>query len=380
MMRSLVGFGFLLLLQVQCCLPCAVSRDQRSQVDRLLHEMIQAATAPGALPNPSVLLALRLSRNHNQSAEQTLLRKLRQDAIDRVKNGRDFSSGLVALYALAFRASCSDPRKVSANLDLVNLLEKKYKKEVENIDKNKYPLTTYYQLSLCILTLCQLHGDFSAAEVAKLLTRDEKIYSLGGQFNVDTAAVATLALVCVQTVDKAELSPEDNQTIASTVEWLLKKILEEKRVDGIIGNIYSTGLAMQALTVSRNYSTSASWNCSQTLDTVLSEVEKGSFDNPMAAAQIVPSLEGRTYLDVKRMYCSKGEENPILSATQSPIHHSPIDVTYTVVDGVNSSFSDSIKLSVPSGSVFIKVMEAAQNKDNGKFRYLHRGQGQPLSG
>ncbi|KAM9148186.1 transcobalamin-1-like [Pangshura tecta] len=48
-----------------------------------------------------------------------------------------------------------------------------------------------------------------------------------------------------------------------------------------------------------------------------------------------------------------------------------IGVTYTVVDGVNQSFNDSICVRVPQGSFFFDVMEVAQKRDFGRFRFKY---------
>ncbi|XP_066466015.1 transcobalamin-1-like [Tiliqua scincoides] len=370
-MRSLISLVFLLLMKGQCCLGCAVDEEHRPLLTYLLNKMIQSTTAPKALPNPSILLALRLARNHSLKTEKRLLEQLAKDAVDRVQNQKAFSSGQVALYDLAVQASCSDPRQVSAEgfvLDLVQLLEAKFKLELENIQVHGNPLTSYYQLGLCVLTLCQLQGRFSPSQIADLFSPDEKKYNLGDVFSVDTASLAVLAQICVQTTDNA-LPPEVNMTITANIRWLLKKILEQKSTDGVIGNFYSTGEAMQALTVAGSYLTPLSWSCSQTLARILTEIPKGTFDNPMAAAQLVPSLEGRTYLDVNTINCSNdtGKHDRINSTSSS---HS-ITVTYTVTDSVDNTFTDSTTVSVPVGSVFFKVMEAAQKKDPEKFRFTY---------
>ncbi|XP_038260217.1 transcobalamin-1-like [Dermochelys coriacea] len=48
-----------------------------------------------------------------------------------------------------------------------------------------------------------------------------------------------------------------------------------------------------------------------------------------------------------------------------------IDVTYTVVDGVNQSFNDSIPVTVRQGSFFFDVMVAAQKIDCRKFSFMY---------
>nr|XP_056707784.1 transcobalamin-1-like [Euleptes europaea] len=377
-MRIMLGFLFLLLIQTQCCFGCAVSEEQRPQMTYLLNKMVQAATAPEALPNPSVLLALQLAPDHSNSAKHILLQRIAQDAVDRVQNGKSFSSGLVALYALAHQASCSDPRKVSAKgttLDLVQLLEKKFEMELENIKTTGNSLSNYYQLGLCVLTLCQLQGSFSVSKTADLFTPDQKKYYLGGHFSVDIASLAVLAQICIQTRDNATL-PEAN-VITANIQWLLNITLKQKRSDGVIGNLYSTGEAMQALSVASEYLAPGSWNCSQTLNKVVSEIPKGTFDHPMVAAQLLPSLQDRTYLDVSTVNCSLETDDlnlavlpTILSITQ---HQSSnrFKVKYTVTDSVSNTFTDSTEVFVPKGSVFLGVMEAAQEKDPKRFRFTY---------
>uniref|UniRef100_A0ACB8G206 Uncharacterized protein n=2 Tax=Sphaerodactylus townsendi TaxID=933632 RepID=A0ACB8G206_9SAUR len=340
--------------------------------------MIQSATAPEALPNPSVLLALQLAQNHSNSTKHILLQRIAQDAVDRFQNGKPFSSGQIALYALAHQASCSDPRKVSAQgttLDLVQLLEKKFEMELENIKSTGNPLSNYYQLGLCVLTLCQLQGSFSVSKAADLFTPDQKKYYLGGHFSVDTASLAVLAQICIQTSDNSTL-PETN-IITANIQWLLNNTLEQKRSDGVIGNMYSTGEAMQALSVASDYITPGSWNCSETLDKVVSEIPKGTFDNPMAAAQLLPALMGQTYLDVSTVNCSIEKDDLILTvlpAISSNTHHQSsnlIKVKYMVTDSVSNTFTDSTTVSVPKGSVLLRVMEAAQENDPKRFRFTY---------
>lgn len=51
------------------------------------------------------------------------------------------------------------------------------------------------------------------------------------------------------------------------------------------------------------------WNCQQTMDAMLSEIEKGEFHNPMAIAQLLPALKGETYLAVPHVSCSPGKNS-----------------------------------------------------------------------
>lgn len=54
------------------------------------------------------------------------------------------------------------------------------------------------------------------------------------------------------------------------------------------------------------------WDCKKTMDTILKEIEQGKFHNPMSIAQILPSLKGKTYLDVPYVSCSPGKDSSSL--------------------------------------------------------------------
>ncbi|XP_006110368.2 transcobalamin-1 [Pelodiscus sinensis] len=372
-MIPLAGLLLLFLAPGGLCQGCAVSDKERPLVRDLQRKMIYSVD-PKVPPNPSILIALRLAQDHNKRVEQDMLKKLSQDAVQRA--AKSFSSGQVALHILAQRASCSNPRQVSANnstINLVQLLEQKFKDELQNIVIHGNPLTNFYQLSLDVLALCQLNGRLSPARASVLLSPDQKKYYLSGQFSVDTAAVAILAQICLQTTGRP-LPAKVTKKLRENVQWLVNKMLAEKKSDGVIGNIYSTGWAMQALSVSSRYLKPGAWSCPQTLRRVLEELPKDTFNNPMAASQILPSLENKTYLDVRRLTCSKDPDNLPLSTPQptTPTSQPPtIRVTYTVFSDMNIIINNSINVTVPQGSVFFKVMEVAQATDPSKFSFTY---------
>lgn len=122
--------------------------------------------------------------------------------------------------------------------------------------------------------------------------------------------MAVLALTCVKrriVNGQTETDEENFKHLNNHAKSLVKKLLSEKKENGLIGNIFSTGEAMQALFVSSNYYKENEWNCQQTLETVLKEIPRGTFRIPTAAAQILPALVGKTYLDVtKHSSCVRG--------------------------------------------------------------------------
>lgn len=154
------------------------------------------------------------------------------------------------------------------------------------------------------------------------------------------------------------------QVLTKVVENISARIGDS----GLIGDIYSTGLAMQALSVTPKQP-NKKWDCKKTMDAILDEIKQGKFHNPMSIAQILPSLNGKTYLDVPHMSCSPDHEvQPTLPSYLSPVPTlaSNITVTYTITNqlrGVELFFNATIDVSVKNGSVLLVVMEEAQRKN-----------------
>ncbi|EPY74093.1 hypothetical protein CB1_002300016 [Camelus ferus] len=192
-------------------------------------------------------------------------------------------------------------------------------------------------------------------------------------WNPDTGAVATLALTCMY--NKIPVGSEEGYRalFAQVLKNIVEDISTRIQDDGIIGDIYSTGLAMQALSVSPEQP-SNEWDCEKTMDAVLTEIKEGVFYNPMSIAQILPSLKGKTYLDVPHVSCSPDHEvQPTLSNHPStvPTSASNITVIYTInnqLRGVELLFNETISVSVRKGSVLLVVLEEAQH-ENPKFKF-----------
>ncbi|XP_058870484.1 cobalamin binding intrinsic factor-like [Acipenser ruthenus] len=400
-----VRVALAVLLQLSVWLPvalqCSVSEIQTGQVIRLLNIMVQSensSTASGSTPNPSILLALRLASHHDSDTERGMLARLQVDAVKRVQEGLPFSSGTVALYCLAMQASCADPSLTPAPglkggkkaMDLRKLLEKKTEGNSKNV-----PLTNYYQVSLDILALCMMGKPVTSHSVQSLIeASDNGGFSYGEKYSVDTASVAVLALTCVKRSIKAPDRMVLRLKILNALKCLIKNILQETTSDGLIGNLYSTGLAMQALSV-----TSTNYDCSRTIQTLLERAGSGSFENPMAASQITPSLENRNYLELNKLDCKDFESMRATSWTMASLRpgivrgfpqytrdsryphnqkstgrpptapEGVITVHYRVEDGIHYSFNDSIEVTVPVGSSLLQVMEEAAKISPAKFRF-----------
>ncbi|XP_043770467.1 transcobalamin-1 isoform X5 [Cervus elaphus] len=312
--------------------------------------MMLKANYTKGIQNANVLLTLRLVGIKNQSLEQQLSQQIKEDINSKEM---ELTSGQLALGILALGA-CENPDEEFIHGDHpVSKLGDKFQAEIQNMETHDgNPLTNYYQLSLALLALCLFNGSYSITSVTYYFTPENKNYYFGDQFSVDTGAMAVLALTCVQrnkTQRKMEASTEDK--INNYTATLAKKIQSEGK-QGLFGNIFSTGEAMQALFVSSDYYKSKT-NCQETLRTVFYNISQNAFSLPIAAAQILPALMGKTYLDVTNTSCS----------------HNPATLNISVKYSVRINQTSHTEVTVRKGSVFLDVMKAAQEKNETLFRF-----------
>ncbi|XP_075401774.1 cobalamin binding intrinsic factor [Tenrec ecaudatus] len=330
---------------------CFVPSGQQPLVHSTQALMESSVTSSG-FPNPSVLIAMNLAGALSLEAQMLLTTKLM------TSDTNDLTLGQLALSIMALTSSCRDPG------NRVPLLQR----QMENWAPSSPDVeaSSFYGPSLAVLALCQKNPEATlpiAARFAKSLLVNTS------PFNVDTGAIATLALTCMY--NKIPIGSEEGyralfgQVLKSTVEDISMRINDS----GIIGDIYSTGLAMQALSATPVQPNKA-WDCQKTMDTMLAEIKQGKFHNPMAIAQILPSLKGKTYLDVPHVTCGPDHEvQPTLPSHPSPgpTSASNITVMYTInnqLRGVELLFNVTIAVSVKGGSVLLVVLEEAQRKSS----------------
>ncbi|XP_004714983.1 cobalamin binding intrinsic factor [Echinops telfairi] len=328
---------------------CFVPSAQQPAVHSIQALMESSVTSSG-FPNPSVLIAMNLAGALSLEAQTLLTAKLI------ASDTNDLTLGQLALSIMALTSSCRDPG------NRVSLLQRQM--ETWAPSSPNAEASSFYGPSLAVLALCQKNPAAAlpiAARFAKSLLANTS------PFNVDTGAIATLALTCMY--NKIPIGSEEGyralfgQVLKSTVEDISLRINDR----GIIGDIYSTGLAMQALSVTPVQPNKA-WDCQKTMDTMLTEIKEGKFHNPMSIAQILPSLKGKTYLDVPHVICSPDHEvQPTLPSHPSPgpTSASNITVMYTInnqLRGVELLFNVTMDVSVKGGLALLVVLEEAQRK------------------
>ncbi|NXK57199.1 IF factor, partial [Chauna torquata] len=286
------------------------------ELARLL-ERLEGSVATAELPNPSVLLALNLAGAAGSNARQQLLKQLEEEAVKRAQ--KDMSSGEVALYTLALLSSCHSPQQVEAlglGVDLLRILQQKTDEEVASLDEEGVPLSTLYSVGLDVLALC-VAGTGSYERAAIILAK--QLLSPQSHLSVDTEAVVALALVCVH--GRTELDAwEVRDLLEAAVEVVAVSFLyKQTEGNGLIGNVYSTGLAMQLLVAASEFYSPWEWDCAQ----AFSAVGSHNLQQPMAIAQALPALVGSSYLDAASLDCSTGAA----TATSVQLSLSPSTMT-----------------------------------------------------
>ncbi|NXN39170.1 IF factor, partial [Rhinoptilus africanus] len=133
--------------------------------------------------------------------------------------------------------------------------------------------------------------------------------------------------------------------------------------EGMMGNIYSMGLALQALGSTAMFYAPREWDCAQAFSVVYGH----DYRQPMAIAQVLPALVGKSYLDAARLECSAS--SGVSPRLQSPklgpagVRKADIQVHYSIVNSLQGKhFSKSISVWVPAGSALLKVLEAAEKE------------------
>ncbi|XP_017694401.1 PREDICTED: gastric intrinsic factor-like isoform X2 [Lepidothrix coronata] len=288
------------------------------------------------------------------------------------------TSGQVAEHVLALLSSCQDPRQVQAlgqTIDLTSILQQKTDEEMAELEDKGHPKTTLFSVSLDTMALCLARADGYRGPAVALA---KEVLSPNSPLSVDTRAVAVLALLCAH--DNVE-DPEVRDLLHEAVWTVTNDFLDEQEErNGLIGNIYSMGLALQALEASRDFYAPRDWDCAQAFAVVTNH----TFELPMAIAQVLPALVGTSYLDAATLNCGAPTDLcPSLGtqrvptgmmsppgASQTPQESQDITVHYSITNNLQGiPWHYSISVTVPGDSTLLKVLERAEEMDPENFSF-----------
>ncbi|KAM8807356.1 cobalamin binding intrinsic factor [Eudromia elegans] len=362
MLRAALGVFALLGLAGGCGAP--------SQAVSQMLRRLEDAAGTQEPPSPGVLLALNLAGAGDCGPCKELLQRLKETAVERA--AKDMTSGELALYVLAFVSSCESPRHVQApagSVDALSWLQRRTQEELEHLELEGTPLTTFYQLGLDAVALC-VEGA-GAYELAAIVLAKE-VLRAGEQLSVDTRAVAALALVCTHGRAGGADAAELRELLADAAAAVAGGLLDlQQQGDGLIGDAYSTGLALQALTAAAPFYAPREWDCAQAVSAALRQ----HLELPAALAQLLPALLGRTYLDAAapcgaRSTVAPAAPAPGSTAAAPETAASLITVYYSVVNELRGApFRYGTAARVPRGAVLLAVLQAAQEQDPARFSF-----------
>ncbi|XP_072921455.1 transcobalamin-2 [Hemitrygon akajei] len=319
----------------------------------------------GTLPaNPSIHIALRLSEHHSLGFERKYLHRLKSDLHRKLFRSRldsKLSTGLVALYLLALRASCQNMQaRQSALLYLKNKLDA----EGNYTKHHDVPLSSHYQYSLGVLALCVNNIRIHHMVLSGLVPHHRHLHH-----SVDTSALVVLALKCVleskaPNSNRWMYSQHRRQKAQNEVNELMEMIRRKQESTGAIGNTYSTPLALQALVATGD---KEQWLKGRSY--LLQQAKQGAFQNPMALSQLLPVLYQKTYLDIGQMDCHnetgdlRSNDPEALGTADEPEPSPPPGVVYLSVK--DKSLETVYRATVPlhSGMSLLEVLREAKRND-----------------
>ncbi|XP_075034659.1 transcobalamin-2 [Mixophyes fleayi] len=341
---------------------CEIPEGNTRLIRSLNLNLLRATLDVSQDANPSIYVGLRLSEDHNLKKEDEYLQRLKtsMEALSSsglyIKEGEP-RTGLLALHVLAQKASCEDTDTLVRNR-LITHLKYHLHQEKENIALYGKPLSSYYQYSLGILAMCVSNKMVDRHVIHKLIAAEERSQlGHGESISIDTEAMAGLALLCVKR--RINYPRELIGEIKQEVKNIKGKILASQSPEGLLGNIYSTPLAVQFLIEFGGKKDKKS--CSKAISALLEAMKQGKFSNPMMMSQLMPVLHSKSYTDVANVQCEEIKNNPLLITT---LHEVTIGEELIKVRLVVEGQKFNKIIEVPSDSSLLDILKSAQRQNS----------------
>lgn len=319
--------------------------------------------------NPSIYVGLRLSSLQAGAREAFYLHILKlnyqqsvlglavnNDNDDNSNNKAKPSMGQLALYLLALRANCEfvGGRKGDKLVSQLKRFLENEKRAIGSSHKG-HPRTSYYQYGLGILALCVHQKRLHDSVVGKLLYAVEHDQHLHrGHLSVDTVAMAGLAFTCLE---HSNLNPNQGHRITLAIRTVQEKILKAQTPEGHFGNVYSTPLALQLLMNSFMPGKKLGPACLKARAALLASMQDGAFKNVLIISQLLPVLNGKSYVDLISPDC-EAPRVLLQPAVETPSQTRELISVMLKVPSVLPPYRH--RISVPAGSSLEDVLKKAQ--------------------
>uniref|UniRef100_A0A8C3L8F1 Transcobalamin-2 n=1 Tax=Chrysolophus pictus TaxID=9089 RepID=A0A8C3L8F1_CHRPC len=364
--------------------PCEAPAEAAVAVRALAARLLGLAMEPGQDADPEVYVGLRLGSEHDLSMEQRYLQRL-QDAFQG-RYGRSLhaasrpshdhrhhdtdsmpETGRLALYLLGLRATCPPPDPTTQRFP-VTWLKYYLEKDWAGSRHHGHPLTSYYQYSLGVLALCVHHKRVREEVIQRLLVAEQhrRFGHVDGNA-VDTEAVAALAFACLEKEQhiRAGLAAE----LRAAVRRTRARLVEAQSADGLIGNAFSTPLAMQVFIATNMCRTQPAYG--RAMAALLHHLD--SFTSAATMAQALLALNGRSYLSIASMQCQE-ELDTLTPIFLEPMPLGPRNMTVRLVVecpvlGCPQQLLYDSKVSAPTGASLLDLLRAAPPQGSKNFTF-----------
>uniref|UniRef100_A0A8C9EIE3 Transcobalamin-2 n=1 Tax=Pavo cristatus TaxID=9049 RepID=A0A8C9EIE3_PAVCR len=364
--------------------PCEAPAEAAVAVRALAARLLGLAMEPGQDADPGVYVGLRLGSEHDLSMEQRYLQRL-QDAFQG-RYGRSLHSashpshghrhhntnpmpetGRLALYLLGLRATCPPPDPAPQRFP-VTWLKYYLEKDWAGSRHHGHPLTSYYQYSLGVLALCVHHKRVREEVIQRLLVAEQhRRFGHADGNAVDTEAVAALAFACLEKEQhiRAGLAAE----LRAAVHRARARLVEAQSADGLIGNAFSTPLAMQLFIATDTCRAQPAYG--RAMAALLQHLD--SFTSAATMAQALLALNGRSYLSIASMQCQE-ELDTLTPIFLEPLPPGPRNMTVRLVvecpvPGCPQQLLYDSPVPAPAGASLLDLLRAAPPQGSQNFTF-----------
>ncbi|XP_043939940.1 transcobalamin-2-like [Protopterus annectens] len=284
---------------------CAVERNERWKSGHVIKQLMSMTISGNNVKSDAnPLIALRLVRQNRPLKEVKIFQQLRRSVAIALYKGLPLELEEAALDLMAFKAACQDPMDFYGHHKNVNLVKAVADKLLATLGKSanaQTPLFSDRGIAFGTLALCLENYDFPQNALNQLLQFNNYDQQLN-TVPTDTLSLAILASTCLERRVRISV-PHKTPGLESFLKSAVKKVLSQVHSSGIIGNLDSTAIAVQALVLNWRYYPKGAFDCMPSIHKLLHEITQKSFKNTLVASQVAMTLAGKTYMDINKPAC-----------------------------------------------------------------------------
>ncbi|CAK8680290.1 unnamed protein product [Clavelina lepadiformis] len=350
-------------------------------VDRLMELRLPSW---GWVNTPRTLLGIQLSKMQSLFGLDRTLETMAQEMKDELDST---NIGKVALYVMAAKASCINPRNFSG-IDIIDRIWKRMRLQFR-YDKmsQRIPHDRWFRYSLAVQALCVCGEELTRYHIVRMARGQNDDGSWGDTHSVDDTNQVLLAIRCIQTQKTVVNRPYIRRLLQNSTIKAISFLESSVNADGDdvwIGNKYSTPGALLALQDVSDFSECN--NAAESISNGLTADERA-----VALAQRLQAMRGRSVLALKDPSWTCVTPDPIPNGYLPDFNPEPslecddllpgampppgvtwIDVRLSVQKTLGANINDSFDLTllvenVNEGNTLLQAM--AQARCLGQFQF-----------